>query len=51
MMVDFDFENKLVVFTALKDIEIGEELLINYNDDSDESIDPGYLEFDKELEN
>lgn len=51
MMVDFDFENKLIIFTALRDIVIGEELLINYNDDSGEEIDPGYLEFDKELEN
>lgn len=49
--VDFDYENKLIIFSALRDIKIGEELLINYNDDSEEEIDPGYLEFDKELEN
>lgn len=51
VMVDFDIESKLVVFTALKDITIGEELVINYNDDSEEPIDAGYLEFDRELEN
>lgn len=51
VMVDFDFESKHIIFTALKDIAIGDELVINYNDDSEEPIDPGYLEFDRELEN
>jgi SET domain-containing protein len=47
--VDFDFEKKEIIFTALRDINVGEELFINYNDDSREPIDPGYLEFDKSM--
>ncbi len=47
VVVDFDFDSKEIVFTAKNNIEIGDELLINYNDDSLEPIDPGYLGFDK----
>lgn len=47
--VDFEMEEKNIVFTAIRDIQIGEELFINYNDDSAEPIDPGYLEFDKAM--
>ena len=45
--VDFDYEKKEILFSALREIEIGEELFINYNDDSNEPIDPNYLSFDK----
>lgn len=47
--VEFDYNRKEIVFSALKDIEIGDELFINYNDDSLEPIDPGYLSLDSEL--
>ena len=35
-----------IIFTALRDIEVGEELFIDYDSETDESIDPGYLNFD-----
>lgn len=44
--VDFDYAKKEIVFSASREIEIGEELFINYNDDSNEPIDPNYLSFD-----
>lgn len=47
--VDFEVLEKNIIFTARRDIQIGEELFINYNDDSLEPIDPGYLEFDKAM--
>jgi len=47
--VDYDFETKEIIFTALREILPGEELLISYNDDSLEPIDPGYLGLDKEI--
>jgi len=49
VQVDYDFETKEIVFTALREILPGEELLISYNDDSLEPIDPGYLGLDKEI--
>lgn len=49
--VDFDFEKKEIIFTALRDINEGEELLINYNDDSMEPIDEKYLSLDSDLDN
>ena len=48
--VDFDSDKKEIVFTALRAIAQGEELLINYNDDSTEPIDPEYLDFDQAQE-
>ena len=49
--VDFDLPKKEIVFTALRDIDVGEELLINYNDDSTDPVDPDYISFDKDLQN
>jgi hypothetical protein len=49
--VDFDLEKKKIIFSARQEIEPGEELLINYNDDSQEPIDLGYLNSDCELAN
>ena len=40
--VDFDKRKKEIIFSALCTIEPGAELLINYNDDSLEPIDPSY---------
>jgi hypothetical protein len=48
--VDYDTEGRYIIFTAIKDIEIGEELFINYNDDSYDPIDSDYLRFDKDSE-
>lgn len=47
--VDFDYDASEILFIALRDINFGEELLINYNDDSAEPIDKDYLSFDKDL--
>ncbi len=47
--VDFDTAKSEIIYIALRDIQIGEELLINYNDDSPEPIDDDYLTFDKNL--
>lgn len=48
---DFDYENKTIIFTAIRDIAKDEELMINYDSETDEPIDPGYLSFDKDIEN
>jgi SET domain-containing protein len=48
---DFDTEKKTIIFAALRDIAKGEELMINYDSETDEPIDPGYLSFDKDIEN
>jgi SET domain-containing protein len=43
---DRDFERKLFVFTALKDVEPGEELTIDYfPDDPKEDFPEEYLDF------
>ena len=47
--VDFDYENKEIIFIAKRDIEKDEEIMINYNDDSAEPIEESYLTFDKRL--
>ncbi len=49
--VDYDMKANEVIFSALRDIEIGEEIMINYNDDTGEEIDVSYLNFDQELNN
>lgn len=49
--VDFDYKKREIQFIAKRDIESGEELMINYNDDSKDPIDPGYLNSDRELDN
>ena len=49
--VDFAVEKREIIFSAKRDIVAGEELMINYNDDSQEPIDPGYLNHDAELDN
>lgn len=43
-----DFQNKQIVFIAVKDIKEGEEIFINYNGEpqSSEKLSPGYLEPD-----
>lgn len=48
---DFDTDKKTIIFTALRDITKGEELMINYDSETDEPIDPGYLSFDKDIVN
>lgn len=40
--VSFDEDKQVIELSALRDIQIGEELLISYNDDSLEPIDPKY---------
>lgn len=47
---ELDMINKLVVFVAISNIEIGEELLINYDSTADEP-EQGYLTFDKAMDN
>ena len=47
--VDFDIDGKYIIFSAIKNINIGDELFINYNDDSYDPIDSDYLGFDKDL--
>lgn len=47
--VDFDKNKGEVIFKALREIKAGEELLINYNDDSLEPVDQGYLSYDRDL--
>ena len=49
--VDFDYSRAEIIFTAMSDIEVGEELLISYSDDSQEPIDQSYISFDKDLAN
>lgn len=48
---DLDYKNKMVVFTAIFDIAVGQELFINYDSESSEILDPGYLTFDRAMDN
>jgi SET domain-containing protein len=40
-----DFRNRLMVFKAVRDIALGEELTINYHQGTDDTLPPEYLDY------